>query len=188
MHLEQKETYIIPILLKSRLLSLLFRHIYYTLIGVSPQLRRADMDGRNVVILVNVTSIRRTTLDVALDKVNRRLYFSDESNNLIKYLDLDSYKTHSVLSGNPQRPVGLTLFNGTLYWTGEGAAMFGGAIYRADVNNENITNPIREVVDRLSYPTGLYAHDSTISDSLGIFPSIKEAQWPDALLIMCVLR
>lgn len=172
MHLEEKETYKIPILFKFLLLSLLFRHIYYTLTGVSSQIRRADMDGRNVVILVNVTSIRRTTLDISLDKVKKRLYFSDESNNLVKYLDLASYKTHSVLSGNPRGPVGLTLFNGTLYWTGVGAAMFSGAIYKADVNNVTFTSPIRQVVDLLSYPTGLYAHDARSSESPGI-----EAQW-----------
>ena len=129
------------------------------------------MDGKNVVILVKVTSIRRTTLDIALDKVNRRLYFSDESNNLVKYLDLASYKTHSVLSGNPRRPVGLTMFNGTLYWTGVGAAqMFSGAIYKADVKNVSFPSPIREVVDLLSYPTGIYAHDGRISESPGIVP------------------
>lgn len=127
------------------------------------------MDGRNVVIVRNVSSIRRTTLDIALDKVNKRLYFSDESNNLVKYLDLASYKTYSVLSGNPRRPVGLTLFNGTLYWTGIGAAeMFSGAIYKTSVNNVNITSRIREVVDLISYPTGLYAHDSRISESPGM--------------------
>ena len=169
MHSEEKETYKILILLKFLLLSLLFRHIYYALIGISPQIRRADMDGKNVVILVKVTSIRRTTLDIALDKVNRRLYFSDESNNLVKYLDLASYKTHSVLSGNPRRPVGLTMFNGTLYWTGVGAEqMFSGAMYKADVKNVSFPSPIREVVDLLSYPTGIYAHDGRISESPGI--------------------
>lgn len=148
---------------------LIFSHIYYTLIGVSSQIRRADMDGRNVVILVNVTSIRRTTLDIALDKVKKRLYFSDESNNRIKYLDLASFQTHSLLSRNPRRPVGLTLFNGTLYWTGVGAAeMFSGAIYKADVKDVNFTSHIREVVDLLSYPTGLYAHDANISQSPGM--------------------
>lgn len=171
MHSEEKETYKISILLKFLLLSLLFRHIYYTLIGVGPQIRRADMDGKNVVILVNVASIRRTTLDIALDKVNRRLYFSDESNNLVKYFDLASYKAHSFLSGNPHRPVGLTLFNGTLYWTGAGAGqMFSGAIYKADIKNVSFTSSVREVVYLLSYPTGIYAHDGRISESPGIVP------------------
>ena len=127
------------------------------------------MDGKNVVILVNVSSIIRTTLDIALDKVNKRLYYSDERNNLVRYLDLVSLKKHSALSGNPRRPVGLTLFNGTLYWTGIGAAeMFSGAIYKADVKNVNFTSPIRKVVDLLSFPTGLYAQDATISESTGI--------------------
>lgn len=172
MYPEEREAYKISILLQLILLSLLFRHIYYTLIGISPQIRRADMDGKNAVILVNVTSqIRRTTLDIALDKVNRRLYFSDESNNLVKYLDLASYKTHLVPSGNPRRPVGLTLLNGTLYWTGDEAAeMFSGAIYKADIKNASFTSTIRKVADLLSYPTGIYAHDGRISESPGIVP------------------
>ena len=128
------------------------------------------MDGRNVVILVNVTSVRITTLDIALDKVKKRLYFSDERNDLVRYLDLTNYKTHSAISGDPRRPAGLTLFNGTLYWTGVGATMFSGAIYKADVNNANFTSPIRQVVNFLSYPTGLYAHDARISESPGIVP------------------
>ena len=171
MHLDEKETYKIPKQKKILLLLLFFSHIYYTLIGVSSQIRRADMDGSNVVMLVNVTSIRRTTVDIALDKVKKRLYFSDESNNRIKYLDLVSFQTHSVLSRNPRRPVGLTLFNGTLYWTGFGAAeMFSGAIYKADVKDVNFTSPIHEVVDLLSYPAGLYVHDATISESPGMVP------------------
>ncbi len=137
--------------------------------GANPQILRADMDGRNVVVLLNVSSIRGTTLDIALDKVNKRLYFSDESNNLIKYiyLDLASFMSHSVLLGNPRRPVGLTLFKGTLYWTGIGAAeMFSGAVYKADANNVN-GSIVQEVVDLISYPGGLYARDSTASESPG---------------------
>lgn len=142
--------------------------MYFTLTGANPQILRADMDGRNVVVLLNVSSIRGTTLDIALDKVNKRLYYSDESNNLIKYLDLASFVSHSVLFGNPRRPVGLTLFKGTLYWTGVGAAeMFSGTVYKADANNVNGSS-VQEVVDLISYPTGLYAHDSTASETPGI--------------------
>ena len=150
---------IIITIIKAFLYPLFFSYIYFTLIGANPQILRADMDGRNVVILVNVSSIRGTTLDIALDRVNKRLYYSDESNDLIKYLDLSSFTTHSVLLGSPRRPVGLTLFKGTLYWTGVGAAeQFSGAIYKADADNVN-GSIVSEVVDLISYPTGLYAHD-----------------------------
>ena len=142
--------------------------MYFTLIGANPQILRADMDGGNRVVLLNESSIRRTTLDITLDKVNKRLYYSDESNNLIKYLDLVSFMSHSVLFGNPRRPVGLTLFKETLYWTGVGAAeTFSGAVYKADANNVN-GSIVREVEDLISYPNGLYAHDSGASESPGI--------------------
>lgn len=155
-------------LIKLLYLSLFFSYIYFTSSGASPRILRADMDGRNPVVLVNVSSIRGTTLDIALDKNKGRLYYSDESNNLIKYLDLASFMSHSVLYGNPHRPVGLTFYNGTLYWTGIGAAeKFSGAIYKADANNVNGSS-VHEVVDLLSYPRGLYAHDSRVSKPPGI--------------------
>lgn len=118
------------------------------------------MDGRNLLVLASVPSIKVTTLDIALDGISKRLYYSDEGNNLIKYINLTSRMHHDVLSGNPRRPVGLTLFNGTLYWTGGGTVeTFSGAIYKAEAYDVN-GGTVREVVDLISYPKGIYAHDS----------------------------
>lgn len=134
-------------------------YIYFTVTGVSPRILRADMDGKNLLVLTNVSSLRGTTLDIALDKVNNRLYYSDEGNNLVKYINLTSRMHHAVLYSNPRRPVGLTLFNGTLYWTGEGTVeSFSGGIYKVQTDTLN-GGIVREVVDLLSYPKGIYAHD-----------------------------
>ena len=149
--------------------------------GISPRILRADMDGKNPLVLANVSSIRGTTLDIALDKVNNRLFYSDEGNNMVKYINLTSGVHHAVLYGNPRRPVGLALFNGTLYWTGEGTVeLFSGGIYKvkADTLNGGI---VREVVDLLSYPKGIYAHDARMKiPAGGIF--IKKSL---AIIIFC---
>lgn len=78
------------------------------------------MDGKNVVILVNVVFIRRIIFDIVLDKVNRWFYFLDESNNFVKYFDFVSYKVYLFFFGNFYRLVGFILFNGIFYWIGVG--------------------------------------------------------------------
>lgn len=124
------------------------------------------MDGRNQVVLANLSSVRGTTLDIELDKDRKGVYFSDETNNLVKYLNLSSLQLYSLLSDRPHRPVGLTLFNGTLYWTGGSSQTFGGAIYKADASNFNGSD-VHEIVDLLSFPKGLHAHDSADEDDQG---------------------
>lgn len=149
------------------LLNFFVRYIYFTVTGVSPRILRADMDGKNLLVLTNVSSIRGTTLDITLDRVNNRLYYSDEGNNLVKYINLTSRIHQAVLYGNPRRPVGLTLFNGTLYWTGEGTVdPFSGGIYKVQTDTLN-GGIVREVVDLLSYPKGIYAHDTRIKIPTG---------------------
>lgn len=132
---------------------------------------RADMDGRNQVVLANLSSISGTTLDIALDKDSKRMYFSDQNNNLVKYFNLSSLMSLSVLSDRPHGPIGIALFNGTLYWTGGGSQTFGGAIYKADANNFDGSN-VFKVMDLLSFPKGLSAHDSAANEILGrVLPS-----------------
>lgn len=151
----------------SEVMCLIFRHIYFTSSGTKPKIQRADMDGKNVLVLMNVSSIRETKLDVALDKVNKRLYYSDSRNNLVKYIDLAKFTLHPVLSNRPRGPVGLTLINGTLYWTGGELQTYSGAVYKADADNVN-GSIVHKVMDLLSFPKGLYARDSE-----GVEPSGK---------------
>lgn len=148
-------------------------YIYFTSTGINPQILRADMDGKNQVVLANLSSIRGTTLDIALDKVNKRLYYSDSSNNLVKYFDLATLVPHPVLSDRPHGPVGLTLFNGTLYWTGGESQTFSGGIYKAEANNVNGSS-VHKVTDLLSFPKGLYAHDSGAVEPSGNHPCAKQ--------------
>lgn len=124
------------------------------------------MDGRNQAVLANLSSVRATTLDIALDKVNNRIYYSHQRNNLVKYLNLSSLMPQSVLSDQPHGPVGLTLFNGTLYWTGGDSQTFGGAIYKADANSVQGSS-VYEVMDLLSFPKGLHVHHFGAQESSG---------------------
>ena len=115
------------------------------------------MDGKNVTVLANLPNIGDTFIDVVLDKPGNRLFFSDYSNNVIRYIDLASMEIHTLLSGNLHHPTGLTMINNTLYWTAQGDGKFSGTIFKAEANNGTSAQMIG---DGFSYPAGIYAHNS----------------------------
>ena len=131
--------------------------MYFSSVGISPQIVRVDMDGKNKVLLANLSNIGSTIVDVVLDKPMNRLFFSDKSNNVIRYVDLSSMEIHTLLSGNLHHPTGLTMLNNTLYWTAEGDGRFSGAIFKAEAT---YGSTVEMIADGLSYPKGIYGHNS----------------------------
>ena len=116
------------------------------------------MDGKNAIVLANYSSTSPTTVDVVLDKPGNRLLFSDSYNDLIQYFDLATMRIHTLLSGNLHHPVGLTMQSNTLYWTATGDGSFSGAIFKAETTNPSNAQMI---ADGFSYPTGIYAYNSS---------------------------
>ena len=138
-------------------MSLVNRFIYFSFIGNSSQIARADMDGNNNIVLANLSNVGSTYVDVALDKTGNRLFFSDKTNDVIRYIDLRNMEILTVLSGNLHRPTSLTMLNNTLYWTAEGYARFTGAIFKAEATN---ASKAQMIADGFSYPKGIYVHSS----------------------------
>ena len=132
--------------------------MYIASVGWNPQILRADMDGKNKIVLANLSSIGQTIIDLVLDIPGLRLFFSDQSNNVIRYIDLISLEVHTLLSGSGLHgPTGLAMLNDTLYWTAhQGGGMYEGFIFEADVTNRTV----RMIADGFNKPAGLYAYNS----------------------------
>ena len=131
--------------------------MYISSVGRHAQILRADMDGNNKIVLANLSNIGQTVVDVALDKPGNRLFFSDQSNNVIRYIDLSSMEVHTLLSGNLHHPTGLTMLNNTLYWTAQGDGDFSGTVFKAEATNRSTAHM---VADGFWNPHGIYAHNS----------------------------
>ena len=139
--------------------------MYFSSVGNTLQILRADMDGSNTIVLANLSKTGPTTVDVVLDKPGNRLFFSDQDNDLIRYIDLGSLRVHTLLSGNLHHPIGLTMLNNTLYWTTEGDGQFSGAIFKAEAVNGSA---VQMIADGFLNAYGIHAHNSRLHQTPGI--------------------
>ena len=115
------------------------------------------MDGKNQTVLANLTSVGgQTHIDVVLDKPNNRLFFSDQTNEVIRYINLTSMEIHTILSGNLHKPTSLGIFKDTLYWTAEGDGTFSGAIFKANLTVNSAT--AQTVADGFGKPKGIHVY------------------------------
>ena len=131
--------------------------MYYSSVGDSPQIYRADMDGKNQMLLANLSFAGDDTfIDVVLDKPNNRLFFSDQTHDVIRYINLTNMEIHTILSGNLHKPSSLALFKDTLYWTAEGDGTFSGAVFKANLTANTVT--AQTVADSFGKPKGIYVY------------------------------
>ena len=140
--------------------------MYYSSLGDSPLIYRADMDGKNQMLLANLSFAGDDTfVDVVLDKPNKRLFFSDQSNDVIRYINLTNMEIHSILSGNLRKPTSLAMFKDTLYWTAEGDGTFSGAVFKANLTANSVT--AETMADGFGKPKGIhvYSMEAEISGS-----------------------
>ena len=113
------------------------------------------MDGENKIVLANFSHSGSTVVDVVLDKPGNRLFFSDQSNDLIRYINLSSLEVHTLLSGNLHHPTGLAMINNTLYWTAQGDGQFSGTIFKAEATPGSA---LHMVADGALNPYGIDVH------------------------------
>ena len=118
--------------------------MYVSSIGRNPQILRADMDGKNQILLANLSFLGQTYVDIVLDMPGNRLFFSDQSYNMIRYIGLASMEIHTLLSENVHRPTGLAILNNTLYWASGGDGRFAGAIFKAEATNGSTAQMIAD--------------------------------------------
>jgi len=140
--------------------------MYYSSLGDSLQIYRADMDGKNQTLLANLSFVGDDTfVDMVLDKPNNRLFFSDQTNDVIRYINLANMEVRTILSGNLHKPTSLAMLNDTLYWTAEGDGTFSGAVFKADLMANSIT--AQTVADGFGTPKGIDAYNSMATEITG---------------------
>ena len=140
------------------------RYMYYSSLGDSPLIYRADMDGENQVLLANLSFAGDDTfVDLVLDKPNNRLFFSDQTNDVIRYINLANMGIHTILSGNLHKPTSIAMLNDTIYWTAEGDGTFSGAVFKANITANSIT----AMADGFGTPKGIYVYNSMANEITG---------------------
>ena len=101
------------------------------------RIRRANLDGRNVELVKNLTGVPR---GLALDSVNGKIYLTNAYGK-IQRLNLNSSNFQPNLITGLESPEGIVVdaVNRKLYWTEKGS------IRRANLNGKNIENIVTGV-------------------------------------------
>ena len=141
----------------------LSRVMYFSSVGADVKIYKADMDGKNRIVLTNFPKTAPTMVDVALYKPGKRLFFSDQYNNLIRYIELETLQVRTFSSGT-HHPRFLTVYNHTLLWTAYGDGQFSGTIFMAKATGGSIPEMM---VDGFWNPSGIYAFNSNVSQGTG---------------------
>ncbi|MCY3737494.1 MAG: T9SS type A sorting domain-containing protein [Gemmatimonadaceae bacterium] len=121
--------------------------MYWTNAGSRDRIQRADIDGSNVQDLV--TSGLRDPIDVALDLIKGKIYWTDQGTDKIQRANLDGSSVEDLIT-TLDYPVGiaLDLAGGKMYWTD----MITDKIQRASLDGSDIEDLIST---GLSRPRGL---------------------------------
>ena len=90
------------------------RFLYWTDWGTNPKIERADLDGSNRKVLVN--SSLRWPNGIAIDYVERKLYWGDAGTDEISCVNLDGTNKQVVLKDLPH-VFGLSILEDDIFWT-----------------------------------------------------------------------
>lgn len=110
--------------------------MYWTNWNNNPKIEKAEMTGKNRVVIVSLNLQQPNGLTLDHDK--NRLYWVDASYHVLEYLDLNLNNRVTLISSYDAlaSPFGLTLLGDTLYWTDTQEQ----AVYQANVEiGSNIT-------------------------------------------------
>ncbi|XP_034035937.1 low-density lipoprotein receptor-like isoform X2 [Thalassophryne amazonica] len=91
--------------------------VFWAESGSSPKIERASLDGQNRMALVT-SSIRRPVA-LSLDMPRQLLYWADEGMRSISRVNFNGYHRKTVIESNGylDRPYGLAVFEGFVYWS-----------------------------------------------------------------------
>ena len=91
--------------------------MYWTDWGSRPKIEKAEMSGKQRVVLVS--SSLTWSNGLALDQEKNRLYWVDAGSDKLEYLDLIKNKRVTLISSSIflPHPFGLTILGDYLYWT-----------------------------------------------------------------------
>jgi DNA-binding beta-propeller fold protein YncE len=106
--------------------------LYWSVSGSSPEIKRADLDGSDVEIVVSGLSAPH---GLDLDNIHGKLYWADWFEKSILRANLDGSGVEEVVDTAPQRPRYLVVDAqaGKLFWTGDS----GDAVRQANLDGSN---------------------------------------------------
>ncbi|KAF7646904.1 hypothetical protein LDENG_00180760, partial [Lucifuga dentata] len=93
------------------------RLLFWAEAGSSPKIERANLDGQNRTALV-ISSIRKP-VTLTLDMPRQLLYWADQGMRTISRITLEGRHRKTVVESNGylDRPFGLAVFEGFVYWS-----------------------------------------------------------------------
>ena len=89
-------------------------YLYWSDWGSKPKIERADLDGMNRKVLVNTSIVWPN--GIAIDYVERKLYWGDANTDEISCVDLDGTNRQVVLQNLPH-VFGVSILGDDIYWT-----------------------------------------------------------------------
>ncbi len=92
----------------------MYRYLYWTDWGTFAKIERAELDGSNRKILVNTTIAWPNGL--AIDYVERKLYWGDAKFDQISCINLDGTDRQVILKDLPH-VFGVSILGDDIYWT-----------------------------------------------------------------------
>ena len=126
--------------------------MYWTDWGSHPKIEKAEMSGKQRVVLVSASLNWPNGL--TLDREKNRLYWVDASYDKLEYLNLNNNQrvTLIVSSSILPHPFGLTLFGDLLYWTD----WSNDAVYRA---NKETGGDVTAFITGLGQPMDIHGYN-----------------------------
>ena len=131
---------------------LFYRIMYWTDWGLNPKIEKADMTGKQRLVLVS--SSLHWPNGLTLDKANNRLYWVDGYLNKLEYLNLITHVRVTLISSSATlpHPFGLTLLGDYLFWTDWG----NNTVYRA---NKESGGEVTAFITGINRPMDIHAYN-----------------------------
>lgn len=145
------------------------RYVYWSSNGYPPRIERADMDGTNQLVILDLSEfsypVGLTVHHYAADL--SRLYFIDRSSQEVYYIGLGSSSSSGFsvpfISNGVIDPIELTILGNTLYLTDAGGeGKWDGGVYSAVLGGPG---NVSKVIDLIDQPLGIDSYDM---DSINI--------------------
>ncbi|XP_048108831.1 low-density lipoprotein receptor-related protein 8-like isoform X1 [Alosa alosa] len=103
--------------------------------GTTPRIERASLDGRGRTTLV--TSVLQSPVAIAVDLPRKLLYWADAGRHSLSRVNFDGRQRKTVLESNGylDRPFGLAVFEGHVFWSDQAS----GTVNRASKHDGSST-------------------------------------------------
>jgi hypothetical protein len=126
--------------------------------GINPSIRRCDLDGANIeVVYVAPPGEGPAVFD--LDRINRKIYWTEDATERIMRSNFDGSGVEEVFSGDFPGPYGIAVHpeGGKVYWTHRRSSQGGGAIHRVNFDGSGHEQLVVEV----QVPWGIAVHHAS---------------------------